>query len=147
MKLRIIVSALAVVGAALAFGCSSAPTDGSEASSNEALSLGKGAKCIFGSGIKCGPGLTCVGNGGVDTGVCEPTLCGPNSPGHATCSAGFYCDVAVDVGHCLPNGSCDDAEDCKGLLPQLCMRCSDGSSGCAHHACVAGKCEIAYCSK
>ena len=43
-------------------------------------------------------------------------------------------------------GRCTSASQCRGALPMLCKVCGDGSDGCAHWACVAGKCEIAYCA-
>lgn len=41
--------------------------------------------------------------------------------------------------------SCSTPSDCKGALPDLCMLCSDGGSGCAHFTCVDGECGLAYC--
>ena len=41
--------------------------------------------------------------------------------------------------------ACKAASDCKGVLPQSCLVCKDGSDGCAHWACVADKCAIEYC--
>jgi len=39
-------------------------------------------------------------------------------------------------------GACD----CKGMaLPDICMRCSDGSEDCAHFACTQGQCGIDIC--
>jgi hypothetical protein len=31
-------------------------------------------------------------------------------------------------------------------LPALCEICTNGSTGCAHFTCVAGQCQVAYCS-
>jgi hypothetical protein len=45
---------------------------------------------------------------------------------------------------CVPAG-CTTAADCSGPLPQLCQICADGSSACAHWACVAGQCQVATC--
>jgi hypothetical protein len=42
---------------------------------------------------------------------------------------------------------CRVADQCKGPLPQLCKRCSNGHDGCAHWACVHHRCVIAYCSR
>jgi hypothetical protein len=41
---------------------------------------------------------------------------------------------------------CVTAADCTGPLPALCRICADGSDGCAHWACVANSCKIAYCN-
>jgi hypothetical protein len=30
-------------------------------------------------------------------------------------------------------------------LPALCQQCGDGGTACAHFACVASKCEVAFC--
>jgi hypothetical protein len=39
-------------------------------------------------------------------------------------------------------GTCD----CQGMaLPDICMRCSDGSNDCAHFACIQGQCGIQLC--
>jgi hypothetical protein len=49
---------------------------------------------------------------------------------------------------CVPDSApsgCLAASDCDGALPAVCQLCSDGTYGCAHFACVAGKCSIAYC--
>ncbi len=40
---------------------------------------------------------------------------------------------------------CTTAADCSGPLPQLCEVCDGGGSGCAHWACVAGQCDLAFC--
>jgi hypothetical protein len=50
---------------------------------------------------------------------------------------------------CVPNTSttnCSKASDCTGGLPALCEICANGSAGCAHFTCVAGQCQVAYCS-
>jgi hypothetical protein len=42
--------------------------------------------------------------------------------------------------------SSDDLKkSCKGPLPDICERCSDGSSECAHWVKTDGKCEIQIC--
>jgi len=40
---------------------------------------------------------------------------------------------------------CMRASQCRGPLPQICMRCSGGHSACAHWACVHHTCEIQIC--
>ena len=40
---------------------------------------------------------------------------------------------------------CRTASQCHGPLPQICMRCSNGHSACAHWACVHHKCEMQIC--
>jgi Chaperone of endosialidase len=42
-------------------------------------------------------------------------------------------------------GGCQQASDCRGVLPQICQMCADGSTGCAHWECRAGMCVTAYC--
>lgn len=42
---------------------------------------------------------------------------------------------------------CNTAADCTGALPQLCEVCDDGSSACAHFACVNKSCQVAICNK
>lgn len=61
-------------------------------------------------------------------GKCEPEYCG-KSQGSA---------VAV-------KGACKVADDCKGALPEICQECTGGKQGCAHHVCMAGKCDIRVC--
>jgi len=58
------------------------------------------------------------------------------------CVRGDHFDPALC--RCVPDG-CSATSECTGALPALCQLCSDGSSGCAHFACVAGQCTIAYC--
>jgi hypothetical protein len=40
---------------------------------------------------------------------------------------------------------CSTARQCHGALPQICMRCSNGGSACAHWACVRHTCEVQLC--
>ncbi len=57
------------------------------------------------------------------------------------------CSASGDTcqnGQCVVG--CQTAANCTGPLPQVCQVCTDGSDGCAHWACVAGKCEITYCT-
>jgi hypothetical protein len=41
---------------------------------------------------------------------------------------------------------CTVSTDCTGMMPHKCSQCSDGTSACAHWACVHGACEIATCA-
>jgi len=97
-------------------------------------------------------------NGGTGFNCHNPALGCASS---LTCGAG--CDLEVS-GRCpvcdpikCPAGEvfsrelckcvgCVTAADCKGLLPQFCQVCADGSTGCAHFSCVANSCEIATCN-
>jgi len=62
--------------------------------------------------------------------VALSTLAGASAPAQAAMAA-----------------KCEQAWDCHGPLPQLCVRCKDGHSECAHWACVRHKCAIEYCAK
>jgi hypothetical protein len=42
---------------------------------------------------------------------------------------------------------CEQAWDCHGPLPQICMRCRDGHSECAHWTCVRHRCVMQICPK
>jgi len=44
-----------------------------------------------------------------------------------------------------PPQACMKASDCKGVLPKICMVCSDGISRCAHWTCASAKCAIETC--
>ena len=46
---------------------------------------------------------------------------------------------AAAVAHCM------EAWECHGPLPQICVRCRDGHSECAHWACVRHKCVVETC--
>ncbi len=63
--------------------------------------------------------------------VCDPLVC----------PAGSRWDVSL----CKWVPGCATGSDCSGPLPALCMVCDGGGSGCAHWACMAGVCEVAYC--
>ncbi len=41
---------------------------------------------------------------------------------------------------------CRVDKDCKGPLPDICEKCVDGKTSCAHHACVDGTCETPICT-
>jgi len=43
------------------------------------------------------------------------------------------------------NNQCQQASDCTGILPHLCMQCADGSSQCAHFDCNQGSCQQVTC--
>jgi len=40
---------------------------------------------------------------------------------------------------------CHHADDCQGVLPDLCEVCPNGGDGCAHWECVKHQCEIRFC--
>lgn len=42
---------------------------------------------------------------------------------------------------------CNTAKQCHGLLPQICMRCSNGHEACAHWACVRHRCVVETCPR
>ena len=86
--------------------------------------------------LGCASSLTC--GGGCDfqvTGRCP--VCDP-----VVCPSGQSFDTTLCK--CVAPG-CKTAADCTGPLPQLCEVCPEGGSGCAHFACVAGQCQIAFC--
>jgi hypothetical protein len=86
--------------------------------------------------LGCASSLTC--GGGCDfevTGRCP--VCDP-----LVCPAGETWNPVVCK--CEPP-ACATAADCTGPLPDLCMQCPSGGTGCAHWTCVAGTCEVAYC--
>jgi len=45
---------------------------------------------------------------------------------------------------CVAAG-CASVSDCSGPVPQLCEVCSNGTTACAHWACVTGQCQVAIC--
>jgi hypothetical protein len=86
--------------------------------------------------LACASSLTC-GTGGCDfevSGRCP--VCDP-----IKCPVGERWDSTLCK--CVPG--CNTAADCSGLLPALCKVCDGGANGCAHWACIANKCEVAYC--
>ncbi len=42
---------------------------------------------------------------------------------------------------------CHVADECKGPLPQICVRCRDGKDVCAHWACVHHRCVVETCPR
>lgn len=44
-----------------------------------------------------------------------------------------------------PVQACTLPGDCTGVLPAICQVCDDGTTGCAHFACVNGACEVELC--
>jgi len=40
---------------------------------------------------------------------------------------------------------CIRASQCHGPLPQICERCSNGTTACAHHVCVHHRCGMQIC--
>lgn len=81
------------------------------------------------SSLTCGTGCDFEVSGRCP--VCDPIRC----------PVGERWDSALCK--CVPG--CTTAADCSGPLPALCKICEKGGTGCAHWACSANKCEIAYC--
>lgn len=78
------------------------------------------------------------------------TCCTCGTDGSIGCANNTACNNqgtggSSGVGGATGTSSCAAASDCTGALPQLCEKCADGSSGCAHFVCNSGSCEIAYC--
>ena len=44
-------------------------------------------------------------------------------------------------------GYCSRASQCRGPLPQICERCSNGRTACAHWTCVAHRCVMQICGR
>jgi hypothetical protein len=44
-------------------------------------------------------------------------------------------------------GYCSRASQCRGPLPQICERCSNGHTACAHWTCVAHRCTVQICGR
>ena len=44
------------------------------------------------------------------------------------------------------SASDDLKKSCKGALPDICEKCDDGSSACAHWVKTGGKCEVQICA-
>ncbi len=101
-------------------------------------------------------------SGCVETALCTRTshwdstacACVPNDSGGSGGAACVDNVLCIQGSHwdsvqckCVPSaaGSCSSSSDCRGLLPQLCQVCADGSTACAHHECIAGKCEVVTC--
>lgn len=42
-------------------------------------------------------------------------------------------------------GYCNRASQCHGPLPQICERCRNGHTECAHHVCVHHRCGMRIC--
>jgi hypothetical protein len=60
----------------------------------------------------------------------------------------YSCGGGLGVECCMPaqaDNACDKVDDCTGGLPKFCKVCSDGSTACAHWACLEGTCSIASC--
>ncbi len=162
-----------IVAAALACGGpESAANPGSSTADAAACVSGPGGACggnILGA-CTCAAGLTCTGSGGLPVGdvggTCQPGACVDNvlciqgthwdstacrcvpdrtCVDNVLCVRGSHWDPAAC--RCVPNrpGACTTAADCSGILPTLCMQCAGGTTGCAHWACVSGRCETAYC--
>lgn len=107
----------------------------------------------------CGPAQTCCDEPGAN-GVCEPRCvrghvcpaiaCRAPEPDagcvdNVLCIQGDHWDAALCK--CVPDtNGCVTAADCHGALPDYCLVCSDGSTGCAHWACDLGQCQIATCN-
>lgn len=105
---------------------------------------------------ECGPGLLCVANRNPDVaGRCERRSC-CDAHGDDCTGAAERCPICDPIA--CPTGQrfdqklckcasteCRTASDCEGALPDLCRVCADGSTACAHRACIAGQCEVAYC--
>jgi hypothetical protein len=58
----------------------------------------------------------------------------------------FVAWAALVVGPSLAAKECMTAAQCRGPTPKICMRCSNGTSACAHWACVHHTCEIQTCA-
>jgi hypothetical protein len=86
-------------------------------------------KLACASSLVCGAGCDFEVTGRCP--VCDPLVC----------PAGEHWDSTQCK--CVPG--CSTAADCSGPLPDLCMVCDGGGNGCAHWACVAGACQVAYC--
>jgi hypothetical protein len=85
------------------------------------------------------PGVDGGGGGapGVDGGPCVPLPCPAFDRWDSS-----TCACLLDPNLCFSAG------DCHGLLPEYCLDCADGSTGCAHFTCVGGTpgmCQIADC--
>jgi hypothetical protein len=120
-----------------------------------ALHVGKtGASSVFRKSFQvllvtvalaaCGGGVEsdATGSAQQDLQSC-PTACSQACPGGSFCKA--------DANGCMtcqaPAGDfCQEASDCQGGVPHYCPRCSNGSDGCAHWACVNSECTIATCN-
>lgn len=91
-----------------------------------------------------GVGETCEAAGGTCTAL-VPDACEFGTVGDAT---QYSCGGGLGVECCLPaqaDNQCAAASDCSGLLPNFCVKCSDGSTSCAHWSCVEGACQVASC--
>jgi hypothetical protein len=98
---------------------------------------------------------------------CEPEASSDSDAGTATCVDNQLCirgshwdptrcrcvtgDAGQRGGGNGPGGpnACNTSSDCRGPLPQLCMRCEGSgrrdSTACAHWTCQRSRCEVAFC--
>ncbi len=98
------------------------------------------------------PGLACHNPA---LGCASSKMCGqgcdPQVSGRCQCVDNVLCirgdRFDTTLCKCVPDTtpSCSSASDCTGAVPALCQLCANGGYGCAHFACVAGQCQLAYC--
>jgi hypothetical protein len=111
---------------------------GSSGSSNGNGSGGSGGGSSGGSSSGAGSSSGGSSGGGSSSGTGSGS--GSSSGSDAGGSSGSSGNTPPD------GGGCQQASDCHGPLPQLCVVCSNGSDGCAHWECQGGTCAIAYCA-
>ena len=129
---------------------------------------GVASQCEGGTWVCCDPALGCNGTsstggstGGTgSSGTCDPSTQPAACPGGVAsqCESGTWvcCDPALGCGGSTTtggstggtgggNGTCGQASDCTGILPQTCEICADGNQDCDHWDCVSSACQISIC--
>ncbi|HEX3849413.1 MAG TPA: hypothetical protein VHW01_00520 [Polyangiaceae bacterium] len=106
--------------------------------------------------VGCSTSTPSPGGGGssgcVETELCQTNAhwdpiaceCLPDAPDGGSAGEGGT-SGATATGGASGGSFCSGDSDCQGPLPQICQVCSDGTTGCAHNECVAGKCEVSIC--
>jgi hypothetical protein len=95
----------------------------------------KGYNC-HNPALGCPSSLACGGGCDIEVthrcqAVCDPIVC----PAGET----------WDPTRCACIQPCSTAADCTGPLPGVCKICANGTTGCAHFACLDNACEVVYC--
>jgi hypothetical protein len=128
----------------LLYGCKGPDGGAGFACHNPALGCASSLTC----GQGCDPQVSgpCVPD--QDAGAKPPLDAQPACVDNVLCINGDHFDTTLCkcVPDTPPTASCSKATDCTGALPALCEKCANGSAGCAHFTCVAGQCQVAYCS-
>jgi hypothetical protein len=112
----------------------------------------------FPRGDFCNNTCSCLGDGGVE---CTQQSCAGGCAYNGWTYANGEVLLCKECNQCIclapdiavltntvcgaPPQTCQLPSDCTGVLPSLCIPCSDGGQGCAHFECDGGVCVDGYC--